>query len=357
MYESFVNKALSKWMEGTGDEGDIVISSRIRLARNLSTLPFPHLLNSTDAKKVVTMIHDALQSLQAQEEEKDLVFINLLELQPMERAILVDKHLISPQHADEVAGRGLIVSLDESVSILINEEDHLRIQCLYPGLELEKVWNQASKVDDLFESQLDFAFDEKLGYLTACPTNVGTGMRASVMMHLPALVMTNQASRVLASLTQLGMTVRGLFGEGTEATGNLFQISNQVTLGRSEEEIISNLLVVAKQLIDQERMARHLLLKETKKQLEDQVWRAYGILTHARVISSQEAMSLLSKVRLGTDMGMIKTVSPQTLNEMLVLTRPAFLQKVKGKDISAFERDAQRATIIREKLLTEPLNQ
>ncbi|QGG49219.1 protein arginine kinase [Heliorestis convoluta] len=351
MFEKFFSQASSKWMEGTGEEADIVISSRVRLARNISAIPFPHLLQTTEAKKVVAMIYEALQSLQSNEQVKDLTPVYLQDLQPIERSILVDKHLISPQHAEEAGGRGLLISQDEDISILINEEDHLRIQCLYSGLELEKVWNEASQVDDLFESVLDFAFDEKLGYLTACPTNVGTGLRASVMMHLPALVMTNQATRVLASLSQLGMTVRGLYGEGTEATGNLFQISNQVTLGRSEEEIISSLLVVAKQLIDQERMARHVLLKETKNQLEDQVCRAYGALTHARVMSSQESMSLLSKVRLGIDVGIIKTASLQTMNEMLVLTRPAFLQKMKGKELSPFERDVQRATMIREKLL------
>nr|WP_161258754.1 protein arginine kinase [Heliomicrobium undosum] len=349
MRDRFVNQALTKWMEGTGKESEIVISSRVRLARNLCDIPFPNVAAAEQTKAVVSQVEGAIKDAEIEQTSGELIFVNLEELEPLDRLVLVDKHLISPQHAEEAAGKGLILRADEAVSVLINEEDHLRIQCLFPGLQLEEAWDLASRIDDLLESKLDFAFDEKLGYLTACPTNVGTGLRASVMMHLPALVLTNQASRVLASLSQIGMTVRGLYGEGTDATGNLFQISNQVTLGRSEEEIISNLVVVATQLIDHERMARQVLLKETKPQLEDRVCRAYGTLTSARIINSQEAMTLLSNVRLGIDLGIIQGVSPQVLNEMLVLTRPAFLQKLAGRELSPFERDVQRASLIRER--------
>ncbi|MBC9785220.1 protein arginine kinase [Heliobacterium chlorum] len=353
MQERFVNQARTKWMEGTGKESDIVISSRVRLARNICAVPFPHGAKEEQLQGVVREVEQAINDPQVQQASGGLVSVELQDLNPLDRAVLVDKHLISPQHAEETRGKGLVLSPDEAVSVLINEEDHLRVQCIYPGLQLEEAWALASRIDDVLESKLDFAFDEKLGYLTACPTNVGTGLRASVMMHLPALVLTNQATRALASLSQLGMTVRGLYGEGTEATGNLFQISNQVTLGRSEEEIISNLMVIATQLIDHERMARQVLLKETKDQLEDRVCRAFGTLAHARIMTTNEAMTLLSNVRLGIDLGIIKGISPRVLNEMLVLTRPAFLQKMAGRELSAFERDVQRASLIRERFRME----
>ncbi|MDD2421923.1 MAG: protein arginine kinase [Heliobacteriaceae bacterium] len=350
MNEQFFSRSLTKWMEATGAEADIVISSRVRLARNLRGMPFPHMLNETGADEVVNQIKTVIADPAVQEASGGLVFVDLAGLEPVDRVVLVDKHLISPQHAEDTGGKGLILRPDEAISILINEEDHLRIQCLFSGLEMEDTWRLASQIDDIFEAKLEIAFDERLGYLTACPTNVGTALRASVMMHLPALVLTNQAPQVLASLSQLGMTVRGLYGEGTEAIGNLFQISNQVTLGRAEEEIMSNLVIVARQLIDQERLGRHVLQKETRVQLEDRVCRAYGILTHARVLNSQDAMGFFSDVRLGVDLGIIKDVSPQVLNEMLVLMRPAFLQKTAGREMSHFERDVQRAALIRKKL-------
>lgn len=351
MSKQFVDQAMSRWMEGDGPSSQIVISSRVRLARNLQNMPFPHMLNDEGAKKVVNIVQEALKDQGVQTNAGGLAFVNMQELSPFERQILVDKHLISPQHAENASGRGLLLRQDEAVSVLINEEDHLRIQVLFPGLQLKEAWNLASQVDDALETKLDFAFHEARGYLTACPTNVGTGLRASVMMHLPGLVMANQVGRVLTPLSQLGMAVRGLYGEGTEATGNLFQISNQITLGRNELEIIQNLAAVTQQIIDQENMARHLLEKETKYQLEDRVSRAFGILTHARILTSQEAMTLLSEVRLGCDLGLIEGVSLKMLNELLVLSRPAFLQKMAGREMTTFERDIKRADIIREKLL------
>ncbi|MCW2277855.1 protein arginine kinase [Heliophilum fasciatum] len=350
MTEALFNQAITKWMEGTGQESTYVISSRVRLARNLQGMPFPHALSTPLANDLVQQVKTAVVDDNDTTTEP-LYFIDLKKIAPLDRGILVDKHLISPQHAEEADGRGLLISADESIAILINEEDHLRVQSLLPGLQLDAAWQRASSVDDRLEAKLDFAFNERLGYLTACPTNVGTGLRASVMMHLPALVLTNQASRQLNSLAQLGMTVRGLHGEGSEATGHLFQISNQVTLGRSEEEIISNLAVVTRQLIDQERLARHMLQKETQMQLEDRIFRAYGLLTSARILSSQEAMSQLSYVRMGVDLGLIPDVAPAVLNEMLVLTRPAFLQKAAGREMNPLERDIQRATLMRARLL------
>ncbi|NPV26960.1 MAG: protein arginine kinase [Firmicutes bacterium] len=349
--KDILNRANSKWMEGTGPESDVVISCRVRLARNLAGVPCPHLLNEEQGRQVVKRVVDAIAHKEVEKIVGHLEAVALSELSALDRQILVEKHLISPQHAEAATqSRAVVLREDEAVSILVNEEDHLRIQCLFPGFQLNVAWDLANRVDDVLEKRLDFAFDEKYGYLTACPTNVGTGMRASVMMHLPGLVITNQANRVLSALSQLGLAVRGLYGEGTEAAGNLFQISNQITLGLTEEEIINNLTAVTHKILEQERMARELLRTQTKEQLEDRVGRAFGILTNARIITSQEAISYLSDVRLGADLGIIRGVDTRILNELIVLTRPNFLQKLAGHEMSPFARDLKRASIIREKL-------
>src|SRR5690606_2870971 len=224
--------------------------------------------------------------------------------------VLVEKHLISPALANESRCGALILDRTESVSIMVNEEDHLRIQCLYSGFQVKEAWDKASRIDDLFEEAVDYAFDETRGYLTSCPTNVGTGIRASVMMHLPALVMTKQINRILQAVTQVGLAVRGLYGEGSEALGNLFQISNQITLGQSEEEIIDNLHNVARQILEHEKAARQRLLAESRIRLEDRICRSYGTLRHAVVMDSKEAAQRLSDVRLGIDLGLIREVPP-----------------------------------------------
>jgi protein arginine kinase len=226
---------------------------------------------------------------------------------------------------------------------MVNEEDHFRIQCLLPGLQLEKAWQETSGYDDILESYLDYAFDEEKGYLTACPTNVGTGLRASVMLHLPALAITQQINRILSAVSQVGLAVRGIYGEGTEMTGNLLQISNQITLGQSEEEIWQNLYSVTRQLINQEKNAREHLLNEGREKLGDRAGRAYGILKNAWMIDSKEAMQLLSDVRLGVDLGLLKGVPLKILNELLVLTRPGCLQYLKDKNLNPYERDLERA--------------
>jgi protein arginine kinase len=233
---------------------------------------------------------------------------------------------------------------------MINEEDHLRIQCLSPGFQVRETWEWASKIDDLFEESVDYAFDEKLGYLTSCPTNVGTGIRASVMMHLPALVITGQINRVLSAVTQIGLAVRGLYGEGSEATGNLFQVSNQITLGQSELEIIDNLHRITRQIISQEKEARKRLLSESRLRLEDRVRRSYGILRYAATIDSKETAQRLSDVRLGVSMGLLPEVNAQVLNELLVSTQPGFLQYLSGGHLSPEERDVKRAELIRRRL-------
>jgi protein arginine kinase len=349
--EKFIKNALSDWMKGDGPESDIVISSRIRLARNLNSVPFPLIATEDQLESVTNQLDDVVKKGDVINELGNLDLLKMDQLKTIEKRVLVEKHLISPHLADESRAGAVILSENESASIMINEEDHLRIQCLFPGFQLETAWSQANAIDDWFESNLDFAFDEKHGFLTSCPTNVGTGLRASVMMHLPALVMTQQMSRILPAINQLGLVVRGMYGEGSEALGNIFQLSNQITLGRSEGEIIDDLANVAKQLIGQERQARTSLTEASRLRLEDKIYRSYGILSNARIIESKEATQRLSDVRLGIDLGLIKGTSATILNELIVLTQPGFLQQYAGEMLSADQRDERRAKLIRERLL------
>ena len=346
--ENALKSPYTKWMEGKGPYASIVISSRVRLARNLTDYPFPPLQDEKIGREVLELVRGTVTSEEVQKRSGKMDFVSLQNLSPLDRLLLVEKHLISPQLADDEGPEsGMALSEDEAVSIMVNEEDHLRIQVLYPALQLEEAWELASKVDDVLDGSLNYAFDEQYGYLTCCPTNVGTGLRASVMMHLPAMALTNQASRLFMALSKLGFVVRGLYGEGTEAKGSLFQVSNQITLGPSEEEIIGNLTSVSRQIIEQEELAREKMRKESLAHLEDLVFRSYGILTNAYIISSEEAMAHLSNVRLGLDMGLLRDVHLRKLNELLVETRPAFLQKLAGKEIDSFNRDFKRAEIIR----------
>lgn len=347
-----LNSSFVRWMDAdNGPESDIVISSRVRLARNLNVLPFPHLLDTETGGKVMKEIKAAWAKSKDPELKKmDMVTFN--QLPTLDRQILVEKHLISPEHAQsDQSFRGLLVNNDGSLAIMLNEEDHIRIQCFLPGLQVAQCYEKAQQIDDDLEKTLNFAFDERRGYLTSCPTNVGTGMRASVMLHLPALAISGQLSRVMQSIGQLGMTVRGLYGENTEAVGNFFQVSNQITLGQTEEDIINNLTDIAGQIIAQERLTRQQMKKELRYQLEDRIGRAYGILTNARMITSNEALAHLSDVRLGVDLGIIKELKPFALNELIVALRPAHLQKKAGKEMDAAERDIKRAEVIKERLL------
>ncbi|HHT46677.1 MAG TPA: protein arginine kinase [Firmicutes bacterium] len=335
------SEIVSKWMEGTGPEAEIVISSRIRLARNIRKMPFPPLASDEQREKILQTAKDVLRNSRLEESGFGIMDISVLS--PVFRQVLVEKHLISPLLSRENRFSALMLRKDEIISIMVNEEDHFRIQCLLPGLQLEKAWQEASRYDDILESHLDYAFDEEKGYLTACPTNVGTGLRASVMLHLPALAITQQINRILSAVSQVGLAVRGLYGEGTEMTGNLFQISNQITLGQSEEEILQNLYGVTSQLINQEKSAREHLLNEGREKLGDRAGRAYGILKNAWMLSSREAMQFLSDVRLGVDLGLLKGVPLKILNELLVLIRPGCLQYLKDKNLGPYERDLERA--------------
>lgn len=349
-WNKLVKDPVSKWMEATGSYPEVVLSSRIRLARNLSNLSFPHRMSDTEAEKLLKAVAAGIKEINLMGLPSRVELYRLAETQPLERQVLVDKHLLSPMQASQARGRGVAVSEDESVSIMINEEDHLRIQCLAPGLQLQETWKLASLVDDALEQRLDYAFHPQRGYLTACPTNVGTGLRASIMLHLPGLVLTQQAGRLFHNLSQLGLVVRGLYGEGTEAAGNVFQVSNQTSMGKAEEEIIQHLDSVAHKVIQAEKQARQHLFTESRIQIEDRVGRAYGLLSSARIMTSDEAMRLLSDVRLGIDLGMFPKLTLRQLNELMVAMQPAYLQMVEGRELDARDRDVRRAALIRSRL-------
>lgn len=345
----FTEQPLSEWMSREGKESDIVISTRVRIARNLMHQPFPMLATNQQSEDVLIQLREVLDDDRMAAYSK-LYPILLNDIEDLDKRVLVEKHLISPNLAGESRSGAVFISEDESLSIMVNEEDHLRIQCLYPGFQIQEAWERATAVDDIFEDHVDYAFDAHRGFLTSCPTNVGTGLRASVMMHLPALVITQQINRILSAVTQVGLTVRGIYGEGSEAMGNLFQISNQITLGQSETEIIENLYGVVLQIIEHEKTAREKLLSDSRLRMVDRVMRSYGILSYAAIMDSKEAAQRLSDVRLGVDLGLIDTLSPQVLNELNVLTQPGFLQKIYGENMSPGERDMYRAKLIREKV-------
>lgn len=348
-FERFFNSAVSSWMSADGPESDIVLSSRIRLARNLKDYSFPTIYSNEESKEIINLIEQNFSGMHIESTGK-LEMLLMDQLQPLQKRVLVEKHLISPHLAEDSTNGGCLLSNNEEVSIMINEEDHIRIQCIYPGLQLDRALELANYIDNRLEQKLDYAYDEKWGYLTSCPTNVGTGMRASVMMHLPGLVLTQQMNRIIPAINQLGFVVRGIYGEGSEALGNIFQISNQITLGKSEVDIVEDLSGVVTQIISQERSAREALAKTSGVQLEDRVFRSYGVLANCRIIESKEAARCLSDVRLGIDMGYIKNVPKNILNELMIITQPGFLQQYAGGPLRPFDRDVRRAALIRERL-------
>jgi len=344
LIRKLIEEPHSIWTEGKGQFPEIVLSSRVRLARNLAQFPFPLKQTEASANAVLERLEKTVAN------SRELKMYRLAEIPELERQVLVEKHLISPDHAQNPEHKGVIINTEGSVSIMVNEEDHLRIQCFASGLELDTLWQKADKIDDQIEKELTYAFDEQYGYLTCCPTNLGTGMRVSVMMHLPGLVLTNQVGMVLSQLSKVGIAVRGLFGEGTEAHGNLFQISNQITLGQTEEEILLNINSIAKKLVAQEQAARDYLVQNAGLLIEDKARRAYGILTNAKFISSQEALSLISDLRLGKTVGMINDIELKMINELYLLCQPAFLQVLAKDHMDSQTRDIKRAEIIKGKL-------
>ncbi|HCI60413.1 MAG TPA: protein arginine kinase [Ruminococcus sp.] len=326
---------------------DVVISTRIRLARNLKDFPFPCKLNSQGREKVIEKVRDAVKKSNSPV-ASDFSFIRMSELTSSQSVSLVEKRLVSPEFISDTDGRALLISKDECFSIMINEEDHIRLQVITKGLSLEQAYDTADKLDTLLDENLDFAFDEKLGYLTQCPTNLGTGMRASVMLHLPALEKSRAINRIAGNLSKLGLTIRGAHGEGTEPKGALYQLSNQVTLGISEKAAIENLKNITEQLIAQENQARERLCASID--IQDAISRSLGILRSALVISHDEALKLLSNVRLGIVSKQITDVSSETIDKLMLAVEPATLTVALNKNLSAHDRDIERAKLIRAEL-------
>jgi len=327
---------------------DVTISSRIRLARNLKDYPFTSRMTREQSEAVLAKVKNAIFGQSG--EAVDFIYFDMTSASPTDKQVLVEKHLISPEFVEGDKSRAAIISKDGRISIMVNEEDHLRLQCICPGMQLGTAWKLCSNLDSRLEKQLDFAFDRNFGYLTCCPTNVGTGIRASVMLHLPALTMTGYIKSILEACSKIGVAVRGIYGENSEASGNMYQISNQVTLGQKEEEIISGLRSISSQIIEQERMLRRELYQQNPVRFEDRIFRSLGLLLNARIISTEEALKLLSDVRLGVITGLISGIELEELNKMMNMVQPAYLQKLLGKQLAADERDQKRAEFIRKKL-------
>lgn len=325
----------------------IVMSSRVRLARNLKEASFPGWAKKPERVRVLELIRPAIEALP---DMKDAFSEAMDSLSTLDKQILVERHLISREHAAKSAGSGLVLNREETLCVMINEEDHLRMQALRPGLQLRQAWGAIDQADSMLEKKLEFAFNPDLGYLTACPTNIGTGIRVSAMLHLPGLVLAEQINPIIQSVNKLGLAVRGLYGEGTEALGNVFQVSNQMTLGETESAIVERLEKVLGQIIEHEENARGTLLEKKPKMVYNHIGRAYGILANAHSISSKETMNLLSLMRLGVDMGLFPGVDRALVDELFILTQPAHLQKQHSEKLSAEERDLLRADMVRERL-------
>ncbi|MDA0808149.1 MAG: protein arginine kinase [Planctomycetota bacterium] len=340
----------SEWLRGTGPESDVVVSTRIRLARNLAEFPFNTRADDAARGQIVKQVRDCLGDLPV---PKVLNYVDVPSLDEISRQFLVERQLISRELAEGDGPRGVAFSTAEDVSIMVNEEDHLRLQVLRSGLSLDDCWEEINRMDDALEEELTFAFHERYGYLTACPTNVGTGIRVSVMLHLPALVQTREIQKVFHSLQKINLAVRGLYGEGSQALGDFYQISNQYTLGLSETQVIDKVRSVIPRLLDYERRARKAMLEEKKEQLHDHIARASGILRSAQTISSEETMHLLSSVRMGVNLGLIDDVAISTLNELFIMTQPAHLQKLKKSELDSADRNKARAALLRSRLAAD----
>jgi len=337
-----------EWLRGSGPMSEIVISSRIRLARNVAGFPFLSKCSRAQRTQIETRTRETILAAQI---APQTLYVDLDAAPDVDRQLLVERHLISKPHAAAEGARGVAVGENETISIMVNEEDHLRVQVLRSGLQLEEAWEQINAIDDKLESKLDFSFHPRFGYLTACPTNVGTGIRVSVMLHLPALKLTGEIEKVFRAAKDMRLAVRGLYGEGTEATGDFYQISNQTTLGKTEDEIISDFkhLVIPK-IIDYEHHARRTLVNDRTVALDDKVSRALGILRSARLMASEETLFLLSHLRMGINLGRIKDIDVKTINELFLLTQPAHLQKLQGRKLEGDVRRAARADYIRSRL-------
>ena len=340
-----LTRSSGEWLRGHGPESDIVMCSRIRLARNLATYPFINRASRGERADIEREFRTALADANL-----GLTYFDVQGLSKLDRQFLVERQLISREHDNAEGPRGVAIDAEENVSVMVNEEDHLRIQVMHSGLSLTDVWERINRLDDQIEEHLTYAFSAQLGYLTACPTNVGTGIRVGVMLHLPALVHTKQIEKVFRALHKINLAVRGLYGEGTQAFGDFYQISNQQTLGKSEIELIKNLSDVVPQIILYERQARKAMVEERRQGLHDRVSRAYGVLKTAHTISSEETMLHLSDVRMGINLGLIDDLGIPTVNELFIHTQPAHLQKLQGRPLEVDDRNIARASYLRSRL-------
>ncbi|GAC1473135.1 MAG: protein arginine kinase [Isosphaeraceae bacterium] len=340
-----LTRTSGEWLRGTGPESDIVMCSRIRLARNLADFPFSNRTSRGEKTEIETNV-----KLANDRGKLDFTYFDVNAMNTLDRQFLVERQLISRELAAGEGPRGVAIGPLENIAVMVNEEDHLRVQVMLSGLSLHDVWDRITRLDDQLEDQLAYAYSSQLGYLTACPTNVGTGIRVGVMLHLPALVHTKQIDKVFRALQKINLAVRGLYGEGTQASGDFYQISNQQTLGKSELELIRILTDVVPQVIQYERTARQALMNERRQYLHDQVSRAYGVLKTAHTISSEETMALLSSVRMGINLGLIDDLEIATVNELFIQTQPAYLQKIQGTELGVEERNIARASYLRSRL-------
>lgn len=338
---------MTKWLETQGIDEDVVVSTRIRLARNIEKYKFPDLIDSEEAELITEDILKALVKV-----ENDYDFYRNRDLSEIDRNVFVEKHLISPNLSRRVEYGSFFVGKDEESTIMINEEDHIRVQVLLPGLNIEEGWKLCSNIDDELEKNIKYAFHEKFGYLTACPTNAGTGLRASVMLHLPALSITGQINNIMEGLRKIGLTVRGLYGEGSKALGNLYQISNQTSIGEKEEDVIRKINKIILQMIDRERNTRKYILDKKAMEVEDKVFRSLGILNYSRVMSTLEAMNHLSNVKFGADMGLIENIDSKEIVKLMLDIQPASIEKYQKDESNSSIReiDILRGQTLRSKL-------
>ena len=334
------------WINEKGPAKDVVLSSRTRLARNVAKYPFPVILPEKQAKEIAEKVRKSIQDGKS-DLNSDFSFFYTKDVRTVERQTLVEKHLASPDLMKNPGISALALDSSEKVTVMVNEEDHIRMQCILPGFQMNQAWETLNHVDDVIEGEVDYAFDKDLGYLTSCPTNVGTGLRASVMLHLPALTANNQMNAILQAISKIRLTARGIYGEGTEALGNIYQISNQITLGSSEEDIINNLNVACRQIVENERMARKAFLKVNGIQFKDAIWRSFGILCHARVLELKEFMTLISQVRMGISMGILPNINTEVVDTLMTEGQPAGVRKKAGRKLDEMEVNIVRADLIR----------
>ncbi len=337
------------WINEVGPSSDIILSSRVRLARNLADTPFPSTMDKEEIDTVIQRVRRGILGPHSDLKD-DYQFLIIKDLSPVDREILVEKHLASQDLMQNHEVSALLLDSEEKIVVMLNEEDHIRAQCILPGFQLNQAWEKLNHVDNIIEKNIEYAFHEQLGYLTCCPTNVGTGMRSSVMMHLPALTANKQMNAILQTISKVGLTARGIYGEGSEALGSIYQISNQITLGPSEEELINNLSVICRQIVEKERIARKALHKTSGMQFEDALWRAYGILQNARVLELKEFMAFISQMRLGVGMGLIPDFRLEDVDTLMTAGQPAGIMKKVGRALDDSEIDIARADIIRDAL-------